>query len=1388
MFTSKVLYKDGRRDAKEGSNDTTSRDRANLKCSSDHFRNKKMPATSSSKLASSCSSLNYDNSREQPSSRKPIEVQSSSFINLLEKLMQEGANRANGKTDLDRSADKGNKSVSPRKKKNKSVQQQQKRKSASSSTSRNDASLSSMPELVDCDDDDENACGGGENDDEENDLLDCSQHSEPTSPSSTKSKNKPGKTPSLSGSKSTAPSSTLTKTPSKKKKKPLSTSDFVAAGERNDDLESSPYGIAGRARSSSNKPWNVDLESSPHGVAGHSRGSSNKPFEKSQSMSVLSSPSPSSTLAKSPLKRKMKATTAEAATSLADADVHHEGSGRHDYKNSSCTDMDQRSHHSASSHSSRKKKKTYERSMSSPRLSDSPTKSPSGKKTTRISTSNKSVGSLRESEPELSASRSRSASSPERPSSTGVSAIVLDPLSPPMPVEDLSNSTSIQSNDKKTSSRSRKSSSSSSTGVEEKKEASDDDCAIVVKKNGGGQTTMHATSTPSFSLPLNSMKENSADDENVDESSKFLSQLGANDATDVERMKNINQQYYSGDDDGHCGMDTSTNMGISTNAAAAAGYASAGAEDVAREEEIPTDTMPLNKTISTACTIELDSSTSTDGYFSESEDHGVLLPPFSSMSMGIDDSEGDDSGRGNMPHTYQTRGLYLADSEVEEEEESVSEFLASFSSLGGLPLSSGMASSCKTLCNDMSESESSGDMFRKEEDADGDEYTGGNDNETGDEKNIVRAQSVVRAWLSHRLTRQRVEAIVCIQSTARRYLAEQKVSVLYKRKLEEVAVVKVQCYIRCMAAVKRKDLLVTAKEAKHQARMLQAATKIQSLVRDVLFREQLAWRAYAASIIQGLARGVRVREEVATMIYAATKIGGLVRGVIARKHHSQMVENAAKDRSREYAATKIEGLVRGFIARKHHSQRVENAAKIRSSYLQAPSPKMDFSAAHEIPTAVYDDVDDEDNQSLELDEAMLIDIHDNDGSHDASHYFLTEENEHQPLRIGGGSLQQELAQLKPMRESPVRRVDHNASSSSLAFSTDGDNHVSIASLAVSMQSLDGEQLVMSDDEMSAEEDTGFLSKGGDFMESFLLEDKSECASPVPLHEVERETPRDVGNDDVDEEEVAQLNQLARGIAKARGKEGEEEEWDAVSRDSLSEDEEEPLSESKSEETPPAPESSLSEENNDDSAESKQHIDLVQAVVADSSGHHMTVLASMEQKRRLWSISELHTIQAQWECHHRMLKSMSKESARVEALLDSGHRSLVLYSRSLSAICTDSFLDKKGNVVTGFWQQSLLAVQRKHTAQTTAQVDVVDGYPAILHPFIDAFSSFAARLENHLPFLGKCTEELARLSKAIDYRVTVLEEKYLDILMDLKQSENKVAHKWGKSLYTLPVKA
>jgi IQ calmodulin-binding motif len=1011
ISTLKLLYNNDGQDEKE-QNDATSRGNAKPKCSSEHLRSKKMPSSTTPRLASSCSSLDYDNDNEpnHDSARKSTknEVPSSPFLYLLEKLVEGGyGNNNTNDNGIDRT-DKGNKPSSPRTKKKMQLQQKP-------SSSREEC-LTTMPELVDYDIDDEHLeCGENDSDNMERNDIDCSQHSEPISPSK-KSKQR-RETPSLSGSK---------------------------VSSRTTQMESPSNG---------------------------SRSSRKKPFEKALSMSTLQHIQPA-TVVKSPvIVKKKDATTvstpsdASPSISLMDADAH-EGRAKHDSKIIPKNDVDS-SQYSESS-LSKKKNKKLENSHSTARLSSTPTKSPSGpseRKKKRPSLSNsKSIISTGETETEkIARSKSPSPTKKEKPS-TGSPALDIARLSPPKSAESPYTSKTIKFCGQKNSSR-KSSSSSPSTAVEEKKEASDDDDGAIVAKDKGGQTTTNAAAKPStttampFSIPLNHIEENSAGDEIVNEARQFLSGLGVNEAAEFEELKIMNQQ--DSDDDGLCGVVScsSSLVALSTDGQskyscdlhlplaeddafvtefAAVRYDSEDEDSalprvrdlvpppsgppalprvrdleppsrhrpsalleinqVGDKEETPTTRILLNKTLSTVFTDECDSSTSMDGDISGNDDHEALHPP-SSMSTRIHESDDDDLGRGNIPTNHQTPSLYLGDS---EKEESVSEFLASFSSLGGLPLSSDMASSCHAMNVDMSETSENtdhqnhnvmnSDIFRSKQDNDANEYIGDIDNKKVADKDVVMAQSLVRAWLAKRLARRRIESIVGIQSTARRHLAEQQVSVLQR--------------IR-------------------QARVVHAATMIQSLVRGIIVREQQSRMEYAATMIQSRVRGSLTRAHLAWMAYAASIIQGLARGVIAREEVAIMI----------YAATKIEALVRGVIARKLHSPKIQSVACL-------PSPEMGFSAANENLIAVYDDVDEQDNQSLDLDEAMLIDIHDNDASNDASHYFMYEEHEHQSLRTAGGREQlpsyvmdQEPEKLRPMSEPTDRHLDHDASSSSLVVQT-----------------------------------------------------------------------------------------------------------------------------------------------------------------------------------------------------------------------------------------------------------------------------------------------------------------------------------------------------------------
>ncbi|GKZ00358.1 hypothetical protein MPSEU_000988800 [Mayamaea pseudoterrestris] len=122
------------------------------------------------------------------------------------------------------------------------------------------------------------------------------------------------------------------------------------------------------------------------------------------------------------------------------------------------------------------------------------------------------------------------------------------------------------------------------------------------------------------------------------------------------------------------------------------------------------------------------------------------------------------------------------------------------------------------------------------------------------------------------------------------------------------------------------------------------------------------------------------------------------------------------------------------------------------------------------------------------------------------------------------------------------------------------------------------------------------------------------------------------------------------------------------------------------------------------ARALQPLKLLNEELGRDASETMAVMTAIESKRRCWAMAELDTMTTEWSWYRIIIQRMLKQTDHVEDLLESSFNALAVYSLMLKNICSDSFLDDEGDLVSGADNRSRTAELRRNTAKESSVLD------------------------------------------------------------------------------------
>ena len=147
-----------------------------------------------------------------------------------------------------------------------------------------------------------------------------------------------------------------------------------------------------------------------------------------------------------------------------------------------------------------------------------------------------------------------------------------------------------------------------------------------------------------------------------------------------------------------------------------------------------------------------------------------------------------------------------------------------------------------------------------------------------------------------------------------------------------------------------------------------------------------------------------------------------------------------------------------------------------------------------------------------------------------------------------------------------------------------------------------------------------------------------------------------------------------------------------------------------------------------------------------------VLSMVESKRHCWFQNELAASQTEWNLYKKWLRDMVRESAVVEKLVRNSFEAFGGYSKTIDAICDDTFVNDDGELLTK--NQRTKLQKRRGDASADSEPDA---FP-LLGPLIVSFVELKKELAEHVPLMEDNVRDAAELSEEIAIKAKELEQK------------------------------
>jgi hypothetical protein len=177
---------------------------------------------------------------------------------------------------------------------------------------------------------------------------------------------------------------------------------------------------------------------------------------------------------------------------------------------------------------------------------------------------------------------------------------------------------------------------------------------------------------------------------------------------------------------------------------------------------------------------------------------------------------------------------------------------------------------------------------------------------------------------------------------------------------------------------------------------------------------------------------------------------------------------------------------------------------------------------------------------------------------------------------------------------------------------------------------------------------------------------------------------------------------------------------------------------------------------------------------ESRSESMPILSVIESKRRVSMSLRLDAVKLEWSCYRDLIKNIVQETNRVDVLIQSSFQSLEGYVDSMQAISNDSFLDDRGNVIQRSRKQEKIATKRTKVAQ-----GVDDKESSMLNLLFHSFDQMVQSLDENIPALEECAQEMADLKLGLQLRADALIESVERVLAEIVQYEANGQDAWGK---------
>jgi len=147
-----------------------------------------------------------------------------------------------------------------------------------------------------------------------------------------------------------------------------------------------------------------------------------------------------------------------------------------------------------------------------------------------------------------------------------------------------------------------------------------------------------------------------------------------------------------------------------------------------------------------------------------------------------------------------------------------------------------------------------------------------------------------------------------------------------------------------------------------------------------------------------------------------------------------------------------------------------------------------------------------------------------------------------------------------------------------------------------------------------------------------------------------------------------------------------------------------------------------------------------------------VLSMVESKRHCWFQNELAASQTEWNLYKKWLRDMVRESAVVEKLVRNSYEAFGGYSKTIGAICDDSYVNDDDELLTK--NQRTKLQKRRKDASADSDPDALP----LLGPLIVSFVELKKELEEHVPLMEDNVKDAAELNEEVAIKARELEEK------------------------------